>query len=110
MLEGSYGLPPKGVPTRLSLQNTLLGRTLRLGGIDCKIVDFGNACWTHKHFTDDIQTRQYRSPEVKILVCCLLGLGRLPSHELCPNCPRGPRHTLLTTSIICFSHALCIVW
>lgn len=30
----------------------------------CKIVDFGNACWTYKHFTDDIQTRQYRSPEV----------------------------------------------
>lgn len=29
-----------------------------------KIVDLGNACWTHKHFTDDIQTRQYRSPEV----------------------------------------------
>ncbi|KAJ0392451.1 hypothetical protein P43SY_009592 [Pythium insidiosum] len=29
-----------------------------------KICDLGNACWTHKHFTDDIQTRQYRSPEV----------------------------------------------
>ena len=29
-----------------------------------KIVDLGNACWTHKHFTDDIQTRQYRAPEV----------------------------------------------
>jgi len=29
-----------------------------------KIVDLGNACWTFKHFTDDIQTRQYRSPEV----------------------------------------------
>lgn len=28
------------------------------------VVDFGNACWTHKHFTDDIQTRQYRAPEV----------------------------------------------
>lgn len=28
-----------------------------------KIVDFGNACWTHKHFSSDIQTRQYRSPE-----------------------------------------------
>ncbi|RYH04887.1 hypothetical protein EON65_46220 [archaeon] len=28
------------------------------------IVDLGNACWTHKHFTDDIQTRQYRAPEV----------------------------------------------
>lgn len=29
-----------------------------------KLVDFGNGCWTHKHFTEDIQTRQYRSPEV----------------------------------------------
>eukprot|EP01095_Lingulamoeba_sp_RSL-Kostka_P000568 TRINITY_DN1084_c0_g1_i1.p1 TRINITY_DN1084_c0_g1~~TRINITY_DN1084_c0_g1_i1.p1 ORF type:complete len:407 (-),score=150.58 TRINITY_DN1084_c0_g1_i1:51-1271(-) len=28
-----------------------------------KIADLGNACWTNKHFTDDIQTRQYRSPE-----------------------------------------------
>jgi serine/threonine protein kinase len=31
-----------------------------------KIVDLGNACWVHRHFTDDIQTRQYRSPEVII--------------------------------------------
>jgi len=33
---------------------------------DCKVkvVDLGNACWTYKHFTEDIQTRQYRSPEV----------------------------------------------
>lgn len=30
------------------------------------IADLGNACWTDKHFTDDIQTRQYRSPEVII--------------------------------------------
>ena len=29
-----------------------------------KVVDLGNACWTYKHFTDDIQTRQYRAPEV----------------------------------------------
>lgn len=29
-----------------------------------KIVDYGNACWEDKHFTDDIQTRQYRAPEV----------------------------------------------
>jgi len=29
-----------------------------------KIVDLGNACWTYKHFTDDVQTRQYRAPEV----------------------------------------------
>jgi hypothetical protein len=35
-----------------------------LESVSCKIVDFGNACWRHRHFTDDIQTRQYRSPEV----------------------------------------------
>eukprot|EP00188_Purpureofilum_apyrenoidigerum_P000106 Plantae.Rhodophyta-Purpureofilum_apyrenoidigerum.ctg10380.p1 GENE.Plantae.Rhodophyta-Purpureofilum_apyrenoidigerum.ctg10380~~Plantae.Rhodophyta-Purpureofilum_apyrenoidigerum.ctg10380.p1 ORF type:complete len:465 (-),score=60.75 Plantae.Rhodophyta-Purpureofilum_apyrenoidigerum.ctg10380:1656-3050(-) len=29
-----------------------------------KIVDFGNGCWVHHQFTADIQTRQYRSPEV----------------------------------------------
>ncbi|KAJ3007128.1 UNVERIFIED_CONTAM: serine/threonine protein kinase, CMGC group [Siphonaria sp. JEL0065] len=31
--------------------------------IRVKIADLGNACWTHHHFTNDIQTRQYRSPE-----------------------------------------------
>ncbi|KAL6770053.1 hypothetical protein ACKKBG_A33415 [Auxenochlorella protothecoides x Auxenochlorella symbiontica] len=36
----------------------------RLLTMPAKVVDFGNACWVHKHFTDDIQTRQYRSPEV----------------------------------------------
>eukprot|EP00123_Amoebidium_parasiticum_P020387 comp4901_c0_seq1/m.1002 comp4901_c0_seq1/g.1002 ORF comp4901_c0_seq1/g.1002 comp4901_c0_seq1/m.1002 type:complete len:588 (-) comp4901_c0_seq1:592-2355(-) len=29
-----------------------------------KLADLGNACWADHHFTDDIQTRQYRSPEV----------------------------------------------
>uniref|UniRef100_A0A8C1Q6U2 non-specific serine/threonine protein kinase n=2 Tax=Cyprinus carpio TaxID=7962 RepID=A0A8C1Q6U2_CYPCA len=37
--------------------------------IKVKIADLGNACWVHKHFTEDIQTRQYRSLEV------LLGSG-----------------------------------
>ncbi|ODQ78494.1 hypothetical protein BABINDRAFT_65165 [Babjeviella inositovora NRRL Y-12698] len=32
--------------------------------LSVKIADLGNACWTKKHFTNDIQTRQYRSPEV----------------------------------------------
>lgn len=36
----------------------------RLEGAHAKLVDFGNACWVERHFTDDIQTRQYRSPEV----------------------------------------------
>jgi len=31
-----------------------------------KIVDLGNACWKHHHFSQEIQTRQYRSPEVII--------------------------------------------
>nr|CAB3266575.1 SRSF protein kinase 3 [Phallusia mammillata] len=37
--------------------------------IKVKIADLGNACWVNKHFTEDIQTRQYRSIEV------LLGAG-----------------------------------
>lgn len=36
---------------------------------DVKLADLGNACWVDKHFTEDIQTRQYRSLEV------LLGAG-----------------------------------
>ena len=37
-----------------------------LDGIDlrCKVVDFGNACWADKLFAEEIQTRQYRAPEV----------------------------------------------
>ncbi|KAF3779519.1 Serine/threonine-protein kinase [Nymphaea thermarum] len=37
-----------------------------LEGIDfsCKIVDVGNACWKDKKFSAEIQTRQYRAPEV----------------------------------------------
>jgi transcription initiation factor TFIID subunit TAF12 len=28
-----------------------------------KILDFGNGCWTSKHFTQNIQTREYRGIE-----------------------------------------------
>ncbi|KAL4244514.1 Serine/Arginine-Rich Protein Kinase [Abortiporus biennis] len=34
--------------------------------ITVKIADLGNATWVEHHFTDDIQTRQYRCPEVII--------------------------------------------
>uniref|UniRef100_A0A674HKX8 non-specific serine/threonine protein kinase n=1 Tax=Taeniopygia guttata TaxID=59729 RepID=A0A674HKX8_TAEGU len=37
-----------------------------------KIADLGNGCWVHRHFTEDIQTRQYRALEV------LLGAGTAP--------------------------------
>ncbi|CAO3620598.1 unnamed protein product [Cunninghamella blakesleeana] len=32
--------------------------------VQIKIADLGNATWIDRHFTEDIQTRQYRSPEV----------------------------------------------
>lgn len=34
--------------------------------VSVKICDMGNGCWTYHHFTPEIQTRQYRSPEVII--------------------------------------------
>jgi serine/threonine-protein kinase SRPK3/serine/threonine-protein kinase SRPK1 len=34
--------------------------------VSFKIADLGNACWEDRHFSEDIQTRQYRSPEVLI--------------------------------------------
>ena len=45
---------------------------LQRGDIDAlnsckvKIIDFGNSCYRDSHITDDIQTREYRSPEVII--------------------------------------------
>ncbi|XP_073221688.1 uncharacterized protein [Cicer arietinum] len=39
-------------------------KLLEAADLKCKLVDFGNACWTYKQFTNDIQTRQYRCPEV----------------------------------------------
>jgi serine/threonine-protein kinase SRPK3 len=41
-------------------------RALQLEHIQVKLADLGNACWTDFHFTNDIQTRQYRCPEVLI--------------------------------------------
>ncbi|CCC69093.1 hypothetical protein NCAS_0C01030 [Naumovozyma castellii] len=32
--------------------------------IEIKIADLGNACWYDEHYTNSIQTREYRSPEV----------------------------------------------
>jgi serine/threonine-protein kinase SRPK3 len=34
--------------------------------LNIKLVDFGNACWTNKHFTENIQTTEYRAPEAII--------------------------------------------
>lgn len=44
--------------------------------IEVKIADLGNACWVNRHFTEDIQTRQYRSLEV------ILGSGYNTSADI----------------------------
>jgi len=44
--------------------------------ISVKIADLGNACWVDHHFTEEIQTRQYRSLEV------LLGSGYSTAADL----------------------------
>ncbi|BFI43522.1 serine/threonine-protein kinase SRPK3 [Marchantia polymorpha subsp. ruderalis] len=52
--------------TDVSLKTATLQQPGDLRQLDlrCKIVDLGNACWSYKQFTSDIQTRQYRCPEV----------------------------------------------
>jgi serine/threonine-protein kinase SRPK3 len=54
--------PRKESSDKISVQKTV--KTYHDETIMVKIADLGNSCWTHKHFTMDIQTRQYRSPEV----------------------------------------------
>lgn len=53
--------PAAGDPTTLPPPPPYDPSTLER--ITVKIADLGNACWTDHHFTDDIQTRQYRCPE-----------------------------------------------
>jgi serine/threonine-protein kinase SRPK3 len=54
-------LPAK--PTSLSLDDQCSKPD---ENIKIKIADLGNACWFNNHFSTEIQTRQYRSPEVII--------------------------------------------
>uniref|UniRef100_UPI00358FC2BA SRSF protein kinase 2 isoform X2 n=1 Tax=Myxine glutinosa TaxID=7769 RepID=UPI00358FC2BA len=55
----------KGVACSSDLVVNLLDAS-NANKIKVKIADLGNACWVHKHFTEDIQTRQYRALEVLI--------------------------------------------
>lgn len=59
------GVEAAALPSEARDNGAALSLDERLLGMTCKVVDFGNACWVHKHFTDDIQTRQYRAPEVR---------------------------------------------
>ncbi|XP_022538463.2 SRSF protein kinase 1b isoform X5 [Astyanax mexicanus] len=60
--------PSPVAEAKLAAGNLLINplEPLNADQIQVKIADLGNACWVHKHFTDDIQTRQYRSLEVLI--------------------------------------------
>ena len=53
-------------PEDLLAPGDILSVEERVTAASAKVVDFGNACWVHKQFTSDIQTRQYRCPEVTI--------------------------------------------
>jgi len=45
-------------------QNAKPQRSLDGVNMRCKVVDFGSACWGDQQFMEEIQTRQYRAPEV----------------------------------------------
>jgi len=51
---------------RLRINQDDIDPDLAFSSEKLKVVDLGNACWVNEHFTEEIQTRQYRSPEVII--------------------------------------------
>ncbi|CAK0782897.1 hypothetical protein CVIRNUC_006092 [Coccomyxa viridis] len=56
--------PAPADPEALTAPEDAMSLEERVVAASAKVVDFGNACWVHKQFTSDIQTRQYRCPEV----------------------------------------------
>uniref|UniRef100_A0A8C9AJ06 non-specific serine/threonine protein kinase n=1 Tax=Prolemur simus TaxID=1328070 RepID=A0A8C9AJ06_PROSS len=64
----SVSLPSLPSPAPFGASNLLVNplEPQNADKIKIKIADLGNACWVHKHFTEDIQTRQYRAVEVLI--------------------------------------------
>lgn len=63
--------PGKAASGAVDLDPELLAEVIGLDmfdhdGVAYKVADLGNACWVDKHFSDDIQTRQYRGPETII--------------------------------------------
>jgi len=68
---GAAVQPPQAAPGSGQLDQKVLEEVLDLdlfdhSGVAYKVADLGNACWVERHFSDEIQTRQYRSPETII--------------------------------------------
>lgn len=57
---------PTGDPSPKLLEEVMGLDLFDHTGVTYKVADLGNACWVERHFSDDIQTRQYRSPETII--------------------------------------------
>merc|ERR1712232_1246019 len=55
-----------GLPSRELLDQVAQLDLFDHVGVTYKVADLGNACWVERHFSDDIQTRQYRGPETII--------------------------------------------
>ncbi|KAM6307727.1 LOW QUALITY PROTEIN: SRSF protein kinase 3 [Podargus strigoides] len=64
LISGGSGGPPTplGLGVLEGQENPLDPRCA--SRLRVKIADLGNGCWVHRHFTEDIQTRQYRALEV----------------------------------------------
>ncbi|KAI0927812.1 hypothetical protein AcW1_005233 [Taiwanofungus camphoratus] len=60
----SYQADIASPPTATPMSVDALPPIEAMEKITVKIADLGNATWVEHHFTDDIQTRQYRCPEV----------------------------------------------
>jgi serine/threonine-protein kinase SRPK3 len=59
-------IPPKqsAISKKIKIDHPLFYKSGLSQDFKIKIADLGNGCWTHHHFQPEIQTRQYRSPEV----------------------------------------------
>ncbi|KNE61093.1 CMGC/SRPK protein kinase [Allomyces macrogynus ATCC 38327] len=68
--------PPAATSPAAKRKSSSTAQVQATGIIDVKIADLGNACWVDHHFTNDIQTRQYRCPEV------ILGASWGPSADM----------------------------
>lgn len=65
---GNNGMTSNSRQNSQSSQNTdtLMNNENFDNHIQVKIADMGNSCWFDEHYTNSIQTREYRSPEVLI--------------------------------------------